>query len=252
MSQAIARGGQIPLDLRLRDSSRFSGYHPGSNALARDAVEALSAAGASSERQILLHGTPGAGKTHLLQAACYRGHERGDPVAYLPLGELAAVAPEVVLDGLERAPLVALDDLDAVLGQPAWEEALFGLLNRLRDAHCRVLLAALHAPEGLPVRLPDLASRLAWGPVFRLHPPDEAALKSILAQRAAWRGLELPDVVAEYLLRHYRRDLGALLELLDRLDLAALAEQRRLTVPFVREQLARVDPGRGTDPEGTD
>ncbi|MFO7954005.1 DnaA regulatory inactivator Hda [Thioalkalivibrio sp.] len=230
---------QLPLDLRLRDTSRFVGFYPGGNLLARDAVEALAVGAGMTESQILLHGPPGTGKTHLLQAACHQGHERGEPVGYLPLAEVADAPPLTVLDGLERARLVALDDLDSVVGQGDWDEALFGLLNRLRDGGCRVLLAATHAPEGLGSRLPDLTSRLAWGPVFRMQIPEEADLKRILAQRAVLRGLELPEAVAEYLLRHYRRDLVALLELLDRLDLAALAEQRRLTIPFVRDQLAR-------------
>ncbi|WP_019563473.1 DnaA regulatory inactivator Hda [Thioalkalivibrio sp. ALMg13-2] len=230
---------QLPLDLRLRDASRFASFYPGGNRLARDAVEALSIGTGMTEPQILLHGPAGLGKTHLLQAACHQGHERGEPVAYLPLAELVTAPPLAVLDGLERARLVALDDLDAVVGQGDWDEALFGLLNRLRDGGCRVLLAAAHAPDGLGSRLPDLTSRLAWGPVFRIQAPEEEDLKRILAQRAVLRGLELPEAVAEYLLRHYRRDLVALLELLDRLDLAALAEQRRLTIPFVRDQLAR-------------
>lgn len=230
----------MPLDLRLRDASRFSGFYAGANALARDAVQALSAGTGVQEPQILLHGPPGSGKTHLLQAACHRGHERGEPVSYLPLGEVVEAPPMAVLDGLERSRLVALDDLETVVGREDWDEALFGLINRLRDAGCRVLLAAAAPPEGLPVRLPDLASRLAWGPVFRMQLPDDTACKQILAQRAALRGLEMPEAVADYMLRRCSRELSTLLGLLDRLDLAALAEQRRLTIPFVREQLVRV------------
>lgn len=239
MTANTSQHQQLPLDLRLRDTSRFSGFHAGENRLACDAVEALSRRSPVAEQQILLQGPAGVGKTHLLQAACHQAFERGDPVVYLPLSEVAGAPPESVLDGLERAPLVALDDLDAVVGRRDWDEALFGLLNRLRDVGCRILLAASSAPDGLPTRLSDLTSRLTWGPVFRLQPPDDDGMKEILARRAELRGLELPEPVAEYLLRHYSRDLAALLELLDQLDLAALAEQRRLTIPFVRQQLAR-------------
>ena len=230
---------QLPLDLRLRDASRFASFFAGGNHLARDAVQGLGAGTDMAGQQVLLHGPLGSGKTHLLQAACHLAHERGERVGYLPLVELAGAPPHAVLDGLETAGLIALDDLDAVVGKDDWDIALFGLLNRLRDSGCRVLLAADRAPEGLDSRLPDLTSRLAWGPIFRMQIPSEPEIKQILAERAALRGLELPAPVAEYLLRHYRRDLIALLELLDRLDLAALAEQRRLTIPFVRAQLAR-------------
>ncbi|MGC8519703.1 MAG: HdaA/DnaA family protein, partial [Steroidobacteraceae bacterium] len=42
--------------------------------------------------------------------------------------------------------------------------------------------------------------------------------------------------------RRFPRDMAQLYALLDTLDEAALAAQRRLTVPFIREVLAR--PGR--------
>ena len=48
-----------------------------------------------------------------------------------------------------------------------------------------------------------------------------------------------PSVVAcRWMLRRVDRDLPALTAVLDRLDHASLASQRRLTVPFVRQVLA--------------
>jgi len=59
-----------------------------------------------------------------------------------------------------------------------------------------------------------------------------------LQTRARLRGLELPEETAVYLQRHYPRDMNSLMGLLDTLDLASLAEQRRLTVPFIRAVLS--------------
>ncbi len=58
-----------------------------------------------------------------------------------------------------------------------------------------------------------------------------------LQRRAQWRGFSLPDDTADYLLARVGRDTGSLFRLLDRLDRAALAAQRRLTIPFVRSVL---------------
>lgn len=227
---------QLPLDLRLRDHSRFETFHAGGNGLAAATVEAMTT-GRSNERQIYLHGGAGSGKTHLLQAACHAAFAQGRACAYLPLADLKAEDSFAVLEGMERLELLVLDDLQAVAGQPGWERALFDLINRMRERKGRLLLAARVAPEGLGCRLPDLTSRLGWGPVFRLEQPGEIELKTILQQRAALRGIELHVSVVDYLLRHEFRDLETLLSLLDQLDLAALAEQRRLTIPFIREQL---------------
>ncbi len=227
---------QLPLDLRLRDHSRFETFHAGGNGLAAATIVAL-AAGSSTERQVFLHGGAGSGKTHLLQAACHAAFAQGRACAYLPLADLTGEDAFAVLEGMEQLELLVLDDLQAVAGQPGWERALFDLINRMRESKRQLLLAARVAPEGLGCRLPDLTSRLGWGPVFRLEQPGEIELKTILQRRAALRGIELQVSVVDYLLRHECRDLETLLCLLDQLDLAALAEQRRLTIPFIREQL---------------
>ena len=57
--------------------------------------------------------------------------------------------------------------------------------------------------------------------------------------RAQLRGFELPEETAHYLQRRLPRDMASLFALLDELDAAALAAQRRLTVPFIRDVLAQ-------------
>jgi DnaA-homolog protein len=235
---------QLPLDLRLRDSSRFETFHAGGNGLVAATLRAMaSAAPGAAERQVFLHGGTGSGKTHLLQAACHEAFVRGRSCAYLPLADLNARDPAGIVEGMDGLQLLVLDDLQAVAGDPDWERALFGLINRVREREGQLLMAARFAPDGLGCGLPDLSSRLAWGPVFRLDQPGDLELKAILQKRAALRGLLLNGAVADYLLRHECRDLEILLGLLDRLDLAALAEQRRLSIPFIREQLRRPRSG---------
>ena len=58
---------------------------------------------------------------------------------------------------------------------------------------------------------------------------------------AARRGIELDARTVDYILTHHARDAAALFALLDDLDLASLSAQRRVTIPFVRERLARLE-----------
>ena len=76
---------------------------------------------------------------------------------------------------------------------------------------------------------------MAAGLALQLKPLDEAGRTQVLRLRARNRGLELPDETAAFLLRHYPRDLRSLCGLLDTLDTASLAAQRRLTVPFIKD-----------------
>ncbi len=116
---------QLPLDLRLRDHSRFETFHADGNALAAATLEAMAAGeGGVTERQVFLHGGAGSGKTHLLQAACHEAFAQRRSCAYLPLQELHALNPGVVLEGMAGLQLLVLDDLHAVTGRPEWERAL--------------------------------------------------------------------------------------------------------------------------------
>jgi DnaA family protein len=186
------------------------------------------------EPLLYLAGPADAGKSHLLQAACHRAGARA---LYLPLSELTAVAAEEILQGLECLDLVCLDDLHTVAGVDAWEYALFQLCNRAREQGCRLLASAAGAPRTLSLGLADLTSRLSWGVVYQLPPLSEQQRLAVLGFRAGRRGLELPSEVAQYIVSRAPRGLGALLELLARLDAASLAEQRRLSIPFVKHAL---------------
>ncbi|MFO7592775.1 MAG: DnaA regulatory inactivator Hda [Pseudomonadota bacterium] len=219
---------QLPLRIGPRDSATFANFFAGPNAAVSHTLQQ------GDEPFVYLWGGAGSGKTHLLQAACHAVTEQGRTPVYLPLGDGEGLPPRM-LEGMERMSLVCLDDLQGVVGDSDWEQALFHLYNRLRESGNRLIAAATAPPAGLQVRLADLISRLGWGPVYQMHPLSDEEKGVALQQRAAIRGMDMPQEVAAYLLSRASRDTHALFDLLDRLDEVSLAAQRKLTIPFVRE-----------------
>jgi len=226
---------QLPLAIALVDRADFSSFVVGPNL---EAVKRLEFAvnGKSSDGSIYLWGGTGSGKSHLLQAACRLAAERERSSLYLSLRDYATLAPEL-LDGLEKLNVVALDDVECVAGLAEWEAALFHLYNRAFESGAQLVFGAATAIAGAGIQLADLRSRLAWGFVFHLAELSEADKALALQKRAQLRGFDMPENVASYLLRHCQRDMRSLFVLLDQLDSATLAQQRRLTVPFVRDLL---------------
>jgi DnaA family protein len=222
---------QIPLAFRFAPDQELSAFH-GNPGLV-DLLGAVALDRASS--WLYLSGPPGSGKTHLLLAACAQARAQGLDASYLPLAALPGRLGEA-LAGQARAALVCLDGLEAIAGNEADEVALFHFHNAARAAGARVLYAASAMPAALALGLPDLRSRLEQCTRIALEPLDEAGRREVLRQRAARRGLELDEGVLDYLLRRVGRDLGTLTGLLDRLDQASLAAQRRLTIPFLKAQ----------------
>ncbi len=223
---------QLPLAVRLRDTSVFASYFPGRNRSVVEALIALSArrSGANDGPTcVWVHGTPAVGKTHLLQAMCARVQN----AAYLPLREVAQLSGGI-LSGYGQFPLVCLDDAEAVAANSDWERALFRLHQELDEQNARLVMSGSAPPAALPFKLADLASRLNGGVVLTLQPLDEQEQLAALQLRAQLRGCELPEETAQFLLRRLPRNMTALCAFLDELDEASLAAQRRLTVPFVK------------------
>ncbi|QJQ94209.1 MULTISPECIES: DnaA regulatory inactivator Hda [Halomonadaceae] len=226
--------GQLPLGVGMRDDATFGNFLAGDNAaLVKALREQLDAQG---ESFLLLWGGEGVGRSHLLQAACHEAGDRDSRALYLPLAELGHFPPHI-LEDVERLDLLAIDDLDQVLGRRRWEEALFHCFNRLRDAGKRLLVASNAAPRHLDVKLPDLASRLSWGVTFHVKPLDDAGRIEALRLRAQARGMQLPDEVARYILHRGPRRLSDLFDALETLDRASLSAKRKLTIPFVKQSL---------------
>lgn len=221
---------QLPLGISLRDTATFDNFYSAGNELVVQALQQ------GNDRMLYLWGPVGCGKTHLLQALCHTTAASGQSPVYLPLQELRLLSPEL-LDGLESRALLVIDDIQAIAGLPQWEETLFHLYNRVRDQGHRLVVSATVPPAGLAVTLPDLVSRLGWGPVFQLSTLSDQDKRVALQMRARRRGLEMSNEVAGYLLRRCPRDMDSLFNLLNQLDHASLAAQRRLTIPFVRDLL---------------
>ncbi|MEM1111343.1 MAG: DnaA regulatory inactivator Hda [Pseudomonadota bacterium] len=225
-------GRQLTLGVRLRDDAALESF------VATEAQAALlstlkALCFGRGEEVVFLHGPPDSGKSHLLQACC---RARGDAL-YLPLGEVLKYAPDEALAGLEQAPLLCLDDLQSIAGERRWESGLFDLFNRCRDRGTRMLMAADRAPRQLGLSLADLASRLSWGPVFRLPVLSDEQREAVLVERASRRGLQLPSEVARFIVTRAPRGLTDLLALLEVLDQASLEHQRALSIPFVKATL---------------
>ncbi len=227
--------GQLALNVTLPDGFSFASFCPlpGNE----DVLTLLQTPFWQELPQVFLFGEANSGKSHLLQACCYRLQEEFAAAHYLSLRELSRFGTGV-LEGLsQHAVLLALDDVDAVLGNRAWEEALFHLINRCREQQQALLMSARSNPHALNCSLPDLASRLLWGPIYAVRGVDEAQALEVFKWRARNRGLEISEQVAAYINRHFPRDILNLIAILQKLDEVSLSHGRKITVPLLKQVL---------------
>lgn len=226
---------QLPLGFEPGELYTFDSLVTGENAVA--AALAQQTALGAGEKQVYFWGEAGLGKSHLLQACCNLAAKNQRTVCYLTQAEISNQTVDM-FDGLEQINLICLDDIETWLIDNAWETALFNLINRVRENNNCLMMASAHPPEEAFVKLPDLRSRLSWGPVFQLRGLSDKDKFQALRYRAKQNGLELPENVADYLMQRYPRDMFGLFERLAVLDKASMAMQRRLTIPLIKSVFA--------------
>ena len=150
---------QLPLNLPLDPAARLEEF-------VGDAPKQV----ASLTGLIIVAGDCGTGKSHLLQGVCTAALERSQKVYYL--ASLERLSPEV-LEGLEAAAVVCLDDVDHVLEQWPWQLALFHLVNACRDRGATLILSGLSQSSIESLSLADLASRLKAAYRIQLQQPGD-------------------------------------------------------------------------------
>ena len=183
-----------------------------------------------------LFGISGVGKSHLLHASCAYAETLGKTSLCLSFSELTQLSVEV-LDGLEHIDLICLDDLQLIAGNVQWQQAVFDLYNRVIEQNKRLIITGDQSAHQLGITLPDLVSRMTWGYTEQLKALDDEEKLIALQYRARQRGVVLNDDVAKFLLNRLSRDMGSLINSLDTLDKASIREQRKITIPFIKDIL---------------
>lgn len=229
MSSAVP---QLPLGVQLHESVSFDTFCTGPNTEAVAALRRLPHTGGT----LYLHGGSTVGKTHLLHALVRAAGSAGLRASYLDVQQHRHESA-AMLDGLEHQDVVALDNLEGAFLQTDWTLGVLRLLDALRAQGKALVLSAQRPPSRVDCVLPDLATRLSACTVFGLRHPTDADRREWLRERAAARGLDMSEDIAQLIVTRVSRDNPTLLASIETLDRAALAAQRKLTLPFVRASL---------------
>lgn len=209
---------------RRRAFERSDFYVSASNDTALAMVEAWEG---WPNRQLLLTGPEGAGKTHLahvwMQAT---GAER----------VIAAKLKEDDVAALASIGAVVVEDVDTALSTGS-ETALFHLMNLARAEGAALLITAKVRPSDIALTIRDLASRIAGLTHVSIEAPDEALMQDIIIKQFRDRHLIVAKPVVAFLARRIERSAKAAAEIVDQLDRASKTQAHGITIPFIRSHM---------------
>lgn len=173
-----------------------------------------------------LYGPAGCGKSHLAQVFVAR-----TGADLLDVSQFKARDPVSIANTCQS---IAWDDADAFHD----EQVFFHFFNAMREANKPLLIVGCKAPARWNISLPDLKSRLAGMPAVEILPPDDATMAAVLTKLFHDRQLDIAPNLIDFILKRVPRTFSAVQLLVDQTDQEALAQNRKITVPLVRDVLA--------------
>jgi len=182
---------------------------------------------------LILTGLSGSGKTHLLTLWLAKSSGR-----FLTLPELVR-EDATTLTGVTK--YIAIDDADTLAGNAAAEESLFHLYNHVKAARGSLVLTMKNGVGQVGFVLPDLRSRLLTLPAADLGAPDDMLLAALIVKQFRDRQVALDAGVVTYIASRTARDAASIRDLVAKLDHAALAEGRKITIALARKVLEGKD-----------
>jgi DnaA-homolog protein len=227
----MPRMSQITFDFSAGATPTFSNFLSQGN---EQIVRQLEFGEFAQSSSTLVWGEAGTGKTHLL-AAFSTGRIRNRYLIARP-----SIGKSEPLPQAQPNAVLVIDDAHKLSAEgQTW---LFNVYNSFytpgEEWFRAVLVSCSALPRDVGIR-EDLATRMTSGLVFQLQTLTDELKHSALKQHAQARQFALSDEVVTYLLTHYRRDMPALMRMFDALDRESLATKRAITVPLVKDVIAR-------------
>jgi len=210
---------QLHLDFSLRDDATFINY-------VGEAAEILM----QKNQWLYVWGKPGTGRSHLLQAVC---HYKKNSIYLTSLKQHQSE----ILKGLESVDVICIDDIQEILEDSVWEEALFHLMNAVVDSGKQIILAGNKPASQLKVKLADLHSRLIAATAVETDNLSDSQKLVVLTNRAEAQGYRLSPEVGSFILSRSHRDMRKLMEILGSLEKETLSQGKIVTIPFVKQIL---------------
>ena len=232
------------------------------NRFAHAAALAVAEMPAQAYNPLFLHGPPGVGKTHLLQAigTYTAAHSPAMVIHYSTVENFTSNFIQALRhDHVEafkktyrQTDVLLLDDAQFLDGKTKTAEEFFHTIDTAISSGCQVAISADRPPSAMPLLESRLRERLQAGLLVDLDPPDFQTRLTIL-DRLTTRDLALPAADSREILEHIAQrvttNVRALRGALTRLTAYASLTGTSLTLAIVDDVLTHLYDSAGGPPK---
>ncbi len=218
-----------------------------SNQLARAASIQVSENSGKAYNPLLIYGSSGLGKTHLMHAIgnAVLQKKPSATIVYLHsekfVQDMVRALQQNAIDAFKNfyrgIDVLLIDDIQFFAGKERSQEEFFHTFNTLLEKKHQVVLTCDKYPKEI-VGLEDrLKSRFGWGLPVSIEPPDMETRAAILMKKAALVNVELSQEVAFFIAKRIPSNVRDLEGALRRVIANAQFTGREITIDFTKEAL---------------
>ena len=169
---------------------------------------------------LLLYGSTGLGKTHLMHAIGNEivANNPDEVVCYLHseiyVNEMVKAIQQKSMESFKQkyrsVTTLLIDDIQFFARKERTQEEFFHTFNYLLEGQKRVIITCDRYPKEVNGLESRLKSRLGWGIVVPIDPPDYETRVAILKEKAIQFGFTLTDEVAFYIAKQLNSNIREL------------------------------------------
>jgi len=203
--------------------------------------------GARVHNPLLLYGSTGLGKTHLMFAAGNRMRQLrpGSRVLYLRSNEfwtaffraLQRKKADEFKQKFQQIDALLIDDVHLFVGKDATQEEFFHTFNQLFEGQQQIIMTCDRHPREVTGLEQRLRSRMTWGVSIAIDPPDFETRAAIVLAKAREQQVRIPDDVAFLLAKNMRSNVRDLEGALNTLVAQSKLSGKPISVNFAQETL---------------
>ncbi|UCB44045.1 MAG: chromosomal replication initiator protein DnaA [Dehalococcoidales bacterium] len=189
-----------------------------SNEMAHAAALKVAEQPGQTYNPLFIHGPAGLGKTHLLHAIGHAAMANGLNTLYVSAEQFTNEVVSAIRDGrteefrkkYRSVDMLLVDDIQFFGGKERTRENFFHTFNDLYAANRQITVTSDCPPREIPQIRAQLRSRLEWGLVTDLLPPDFETRLAILQAKAAHDRIDITPDVLEFIALQIKENIRAL------------------------------------------
>ena len=232
----------------LNPSYSFEAFVVGScNQFAHAAALAVAHLPAKNYNPLFIYGGVGLGKTHLLNAignhivqndlmakVCYLSSEKftNELINCLRYEKMTEFRTKY-----RNKDVLLVDDIQFFGGKERTQEEFFHTFNTLYDSHKQIVITSDKLPKEIPGLEERLRSRISWGLIADIQPPDVETKVAILCKKAEIYNIALSNDVGLFLASQLGSNIRELEGALTRLRAFASLTGNDISISLAKETL---------------